>query len=696
MRDKIQATHHARRATVYLRQSTLKQVHVHRESTARQYALQKRAVDLGWQVDQVDVIDEDLGHSGSSTEGRTGFQRLAEEVADGRIGAIFALEVSRLARSSADWHRLLDLCGLSDVVIVDEQTVYTPRDYDDRLLLGLKGTMSEAEQSWMRLRLEGARLSKARRGELFLRPPTGYVWDEESQRFRFDPDEQVQRAVRLVFDRFRLDGSAYAVMRYFVAHGLKMPVRDDPGNEVRWSMPRHSLIIKMLHNPLYAGAYVFGRRETRRVLVGGQLRFRRVVKRAQQEWKVCLRDRHPAYLSWEEFMGNEHKLDANRTKRASADSQGAAREGSALLQGIALCGQCGHQMGVRYVGQSGRPYYVCHTVNQALEPGRRCFSVAGKSIDDQVAHLFLSTITPPEIELSLAVIREVERQADEIERQWKLRLERTRYEARVAERRYKAVDPEYRVVARTLEREWDDKLKEQEEVEREYQEARRQAKVDLTDTDRVRILALSKNLPRLFKAATTTHAERKNLLRMLVQKVALQPVEVPAPQTRVQVLWQTGAVSELFVDRPGPKGAQATMAPAIRLIQERCAQGWTDQRIASELNQRGLRTGKCHAWGEVAVRWVRARHRIRNPHLQRPGAPLPQRRADGLYSLHGVAERFGVTKDKVFYWIEQGWLRGAEGGRGRPWWFDLNQQTIQLLETKARRRRNPQMAKEQG
>lgn len=225
MTDKIQTTHLERRATVYLRPSTLKQVHEHRESTARQYALQQRAIDLGWSADRVVVVDDDLGQSGSSTQGRTGFQRLAEEVAHGRVGAIFALEVSRLSRSSADWHRLLDLCGLADVVIADEQAVYTPRDYNDRLLLGLKVTMSEAEQYWMRLRLQGGKLSKARRGELFFTPPTGYEWDEASRRFRLDPDEQVQRAVRLVFERFRLDGSAYAVMRYFARQGLKMAAR---------------------------------------------------------------------------------------------------------------------------------------------------------------------------------------------------------------------------------------------------------------------------------------------------------------------------------------------------------------------------------------------------------------------------------------------------------------------------------------
>jgi len=263
MTDKIRTTHLERRAAIYLRQSTLKQVHEHRESTARQYALRQRATELGWPAERIDVIDEDLGQSGSSASWRSGFQRLAEDVAHGRVGAIFALEVSRFARSSADWHRLLDLCGLADVLIADEQAVYTPRDYNDWLLLGLKGTMSEAEQYWMRLRLQGGKLSKARRGELFLMPPTGFQWDEAASRFRLDPDEQVQRTVRLVFERFRLDGSGCAVMRYFARNGLKLPVRDHVTQELRWVPPRHSLILAILHNPTYAGAYVFGRREER-------------------------------------------------------------------------------------------------------------------------------------------------------------------------------------------------------------------------------------------------------------------------------------------------------------------------------------------------------------------------------------------------------------------------------------------------
>ena len=274
MSDKIRPTHLDRRAVVYLRQSDPKQVREHRESTARQYALHERAVALGWPAERVQVIDEDLGQSGTSAQWRLGFQGLAEDVAHGRVGAIFGLEVARLARSSADCHRLLELCGLADVLIIDEQSVFTPRDFNDRLLLGLKGTMSEAELYWMRLRLDGAKLHKARRGELYFVPASGYAWDPGTARFRFDPDEQVQRTVQLVFERFRLDGSAYGVARSFARHGLTLPARDVPTRQLRWGPPRQTLIRSILHNPIYAGAYVYGRSEERLGLVNGQLRRR--------------------------------------------------------------------------------------------------------------------------------------------------------------------------------------------------------------------------------------------------------------------------------------------------------------------------------------------------------------------------------------------------------------------------------------
>jgi DNA invertase Pin-like site-specific DNA recombinase len=683
MNEKIQATHLARKAVVYIRQSTLKQVQEHRESTARQYALSQRGADLGWQIEQVEVIDEDLGKSGASASWRTGFQHLAEDVARGRIGIIFAVEVSRLSRSSADWHRLLDLCGLADVLIADEQAVYTPRDYNDRLLLGLKGTMSEAEQYWMRLRLQGGKLSKARRGELFLFPPTGYEWDDAAKRFRFDPDEQVQRAIRLVFERFRLDGSAYAVMRYFAQHGLEMPVRDLATKDLRWVPPRHSLILGMLHSPIYTGTYVFGRHEERVALVDGQIRRRHVKRMAREDWKVCLHDHHPAYIGWEEYMANKERLHANRTNHQSPEQRGASRRGHALLQGVALCGLCGQRMRTSYSGKHGRAHYECRSGILRFGDNSICWSLAAAAVDDAVSKLFLEAVQPPEIELGLAVLHETEHQASEVDRQWKARLERARYEARLTERRYKAVDPDNRVVARTLEREWNDKLDEMAEIEREHEAVCRREKVTLTDQDRSRILALAKDLPRVWNAETTTNAERKNLLRMLVREVSLKPIDLPARVTQVRVLWQTDAVSEITVPRRSQFETCATPPDAVEIIRKLFTEKKSDPEIAAELNRLGMHTGQHRLWDATAVRWVRTQvlQLRRLPVLPRVGRQ-PNRRDDGLYSVRGVAAYFDVTDDIVRYWIEKGWLTGADGGgQGRPWWFELDSVTVKRLQT---------------
>jgi DNA invertase Pin-like site-specific DNA recombinase len=677
MRDKIQATHLERLAIVYLRQSTLRQVHDNHESTVRQYALGQRAIELGWPLERVQIVDDDLGRSGTTTQDRSGFQRLAQDVAEGRVGAIFALEVSRLARSSADWHRLLDLCGLADVVIVDEHCAYLPGEPDDRLLLGLKGTMSEAEQYWMRLRLGGGKLSKARRGELHVTPPTGLVWDAETSRFRLDPDERVQRAVRLVLERFRIDGSAYGVLRYFERQGLQLPALDKATGQVRWVAAGFSHILDILHNPAYAGAYVYGRCATRTGLVEGKAR-RRTHRLPESEWKICLRDHHPAYITWDEFAANQRKLAGNRLN----GSRGPAREGSALLQGITICGRCGRRMSPRY-HRGPTAVYAC--LSLSVRPGaeRRCWSVSTRAVDRAVAAIFLQSIHVPELEIALAVARETERQAQEVERQWALRRERLTYDARLAERRYKAVDPDNRVVARTLERDWDEKLRELERLENDYQAARRAHKLDLSEEDRARILALAKDLPRVWDAPTTTHAERKNLLRMLVKEVVLSPIHTPTRSTRIQVVWKTGAVTEVTVERPRSCTSSDTPPEVVDRIRALVAEGKSDGEIADDLNRRHLRTVHNLVWNKSLVCQARVRVGIQRPLARRARRrPCPLQRSDGLYSIRGVAARLGVTVATARSWVQRGRLRSrVGGGAGRARWFELDRGTVLRLRS---------------
>lgn len=678
--DKIKPKHLSRRAIVYLRQSTLRQVVEHGESTTRQYALADRAEALGWHRDAVDIIDEDLGQSGATTETRGGFRRLAEAVGKGQIGALFALEVSRFARSSADWHQLLDLCGWGDVLIVDEQGVFDPKDPNDRLLLGLKGQMSEAEKYWMRLRMHGAKLSRARRGELSLIPPTGYVWDASVGQLVFDPDEQVQATIRLVFERFLTEGTAHGLRAWFLRHKLLLPVRHRGETEVSWVGPRPRTIQDILHSPIYAGAYVYGRRESRTLLVDGA-RKTSIVALPRDQWRVFLPDHHPAYISWEQYLANQEKLKANRSTSKAPAGHRAALDGASLLQGLVLCGKCGSRMHVYYAGHNRRLVYKCVSPLGSGTGMGACWTVAGTAIDAQVAEAFLAAAQPPELELALAVSREAERQADEIDEQWRLRLERARYEARHAERRYKAVDPDNRVVARTLEGQWEEKLRELEEVEREYERARQRQKVVLSDEDRRRILDLARDLPRVWRASSTTNQQRKNLLRILVSEVTLTPIDVPQRTTRVQVLWEGGAVTEYQLPRARHVSGVHVDADTEERLRRLVLAGRLDHEIAEELNRDARTTGKGRRWDTEAVARVRRRLKVARPGSFPGNQPLPDRRADGMYSTRGVAARLGVQQRTVSRWVKVGLLEVADGGGARQaTWFKLDEQTIDRLQ----------------
>lgn len=678
--NKVRPKHLSRGAIVYLRQSTLRQVVEHAESTARQYALAGRAEALGWAPGAIDIIDEDLGQSGATTEARSGFRRLAEAVGNGQIGALFALEVSRFARSSADWHQLLDLCGWGDVLIIDEQGVFDPRDPNDRLLLGLKGQMSEAEKYWMRLRMHGAKLSRARRGESPLSAPAGYVWDYGVGRLVLDPDEQVQSAIRLVFERFRIEGSAHGVRSWFVRQGLRLPVRHPGDPETRWVPLRPRTVLDILHNPVYSGAYVYGRRESRTSLVDGARRTT-MVSLPRDQWRVFLADHHPSYLSWEEYLDNQDKLTANRSNSKLPAGHRAALHGAALLQGLVLCGRCGSRMHVSYSGARQRIFYKCRSPEQTGAGMQVCWSVSGAPIDEAVVEAFLTAAQPSELDLALAVSQEAERQANDIDEQWRLRIERAHYEARHAERRYKAVDPDNRVVARTLEGQWEEKLRELEEAEREWERVRQRQKVVLGEDNRQQILALSRDLPRVWHATSTTRQQRKNLLRILVREVTLTPIDVPERTTRVQVLWESGSVTEYRVGRPSQAGGARPKRRTEDRLRSLVETGHHDHQIAEDLNGAGLTTGTGRRWTAKAVAGVRRRLGVVRPGSVPGNQPVPDRRADGLYSSRGVAARFGVTQQTVSRWARKGQLQVAESGGGhRPDWFELDEQTIQSLE----------------
>jgi DNA invertase Pin-like site-specific DNA recombinase len=664
MSTKVQRAHLSRPAFVYIRQSTLAQVFENRQSTERQYDLVEVAKRLGWEGEQVRVVDEDLGQSGASICNRPGFQRLTAEVSMGRVGAIVSLEVSRLARSSADWHRLLDLCAFANTLIVDDDGVYDPNDFNDRLVLGMKGTMSDAERHVMRLRLRGGKIHKAQKGELAFLPPTGYVLD--GGKLALDPDEEVQRAVRLLFRRFGIDGTAFKVASYFREHGLLFPSRQRTAeHSLKWVPLTAARVISVLHNPCYAGVYAYGRRQTQKVLADGVIRSASRVVSDRGAWVSFIPDAHSAYVSLDEHSANLARLDDNRQGPMNTGRKGATRKGEAVLQGIVICGRCGRRMLCQHRSAKSA-VYMC----RGLCDGATCWLVPCAKVDEAIATQVLEVIAPPEVDLSLAVLKEVERQGDDVTQQWRLRIERARFDAERAARQYHAVEPENRLVARTLETKWNEKLRALAEVEQGLRDALAARRVELSLDDRRAVMRLARDLPRVWNAPTTSNAERKQIVRMLIEEVCLEPVDLPRRATKIRILWKTGAVTEVLAERPAP-GDSRTPPSVQEAIRELVRQRLSDDAIAQHLNARGIRTARGLPFTGPNVLAQRHRHGISSggPRGGRVCEPVHDER--GCLSIRGLIEKFSVTEHIVRNWIEKGVIAPERGPRG-TFWFTVD------------------------
>jgi DNA invertase Pin-like site-specific DNA recombinase len=689
---KIRPDHLERRAFVYVRQSTFIQVREHTASTFRQYDLVQRAQNLGWSPASITVIDQDQGRSGATAVDRDGFQFLMAQVGLGQAGAVLSLEASRLARSCSDWHRLLEICALTDTLVIDEDGAYDPSQYSDRLLLGIMGTMSEAELHWLRNRLLGGKLAKAEQGELRMRPPVGLIFDPAG-RMVLDPDEEVQQAVRLLLTLFEQLGSALAVVKHFTDHQLLFPDRlwgKSRDGELVWRPLRHERVLDVLHNPRYTGTYVYGRTQTRtRPLPGEEPRVKgRTRRRAAVDWPVVRHDHHPGYLTWEQFQRNQQRLADNCTWPVE-DRRGAVREGNALVQGIVLCGQCGRRMSVRYTQNGTTPSYECNQLHKQ-QGSRTCQFVRGDGVDAAVASLFLEAIQPAQLAVSLATLEEIDAQARQVERQWQLRLERARYEADLARRRFLAVDPDNRLVARNLERDWNEKLAAVEQLQRA--EAARPAGTcqPLSAAERQRILALTEDLPALWHAPSTTAAERKQLLRLLIKDVTLTKA---ASSITVAVRWQTEASTIVAIPRP-PRSCDTRRTPAAVVERIRVlARDHTDERIADRLNREGRKTGTGGTFTAKKVQWLRHRYRIRSHCPKGPAAcPQPQR-GDGRYSARAAADLLNVSVSTIAEWCQSGKLDGIQAMPHGPWWVRLTPEQMQELRKPARRRWRKRSAK---
>jgi len=643
--QKVSASHLQRDAYLYVRQSTLRQVFENTESTRRQYALRERAVALGWPVERVVVIDSDLGQSAASNSDREGFQKLVGEVGMGRAGIVLGLEVSRLARNSTDWHRLLEICALTDTLILDEDGIYSPSDFNDRLLLGLKGTMSEAELHVLRARLRGGILNQARRGALKLPLPVGLVYDP-ADNVVLDPDRQVRQSIEHLFETFVRTGSASATVRHFRKQGLRFPRRPRRGphkGELHWEQLRHWRVLRVLHNPRYAGAFVFGRTRTHK-RPGGTVEIE-VLPRDQ--WTVLLPDAHLGYISWEQFETNQRKLRDNAQAHGTDRRRSPPREGPAMLQGLVVCGVCGRRMTVRYHTRKSRqwPEYVCQ--REGIETATaRCQTIAGSDIDQAIGELLVETITPVTLEVALQVQAELQARADEADALRRQRVERARHEADLARRRFMETDPGNRLVVDVLEAEWNDKLRALHDAQEEHEHRRTQDRQELDDEQRARIVALATDFPRIWNDSQTPQRERKRMVRLLIEDVTL----TKGNEIAVGVRFRGGATQRLMLPLAQPAWQlRKTPAQVVAEI-DALLDHHTEGQIAVILNERGLVSGEGKAFHALMVQRLRWRYNLKKRY--------DRLRDAGMLTKDEIADLLGVTTQTVKIWRKHGLLRG--------------------------------------
>jgi DNA invertase Pin-like site-specific DNA recombinase len=642
-KEKIKSQHLRRNVYLYVRQSTLRQVMENTESTERQYGLRQRAIQLGWCQEQIVVIDSDLGQSGASAADREGFQYLVAEVGLGRAGIVMGLEVSRLARNSADWHRLLEMCALTETLILDEDGLYDPAYFNDRLLLGLKGTMSEAELHVLKARLQGGILNKARRGELIMPLPIGFQYGPEGQ-VLLDPDREVQESLRVFFETFRRTGSATATVKAFREEGLTLPHRVHGGlnkGEVVWKPLLHSRALWLLHNPRYAGVFFYGRTQQRRHPDGG-IRYQKLPR---QEWTTFLPGAHPGYISWEQFENNQKRLWENAQAYSTERKKSPPREGPALLQGMVLCGRCGGRMTVRYHRIRDRlvPDYVCQ--RQGIERAEPlCQSVPGAGLERAIGALLIDTVTPLTLEVCLAVEEELFRRRDEAEELRQKHVERLRYEADLARRRYMQVDPDNRLVADELEGEWNEKLKVHKEALEALQEERGTQARTLSSEQRARVLALAKDFPRLWNDPRTPNRERKRMVRLLLEDVTLNKDR----DITAHIRFKGGTTQTLTCPLPPPI-AELRKNPAYIVAEvDRLLDDYTHDQIAAILSHRGMHTVDGRPLSRLSIRYIQETYGLVSRY--------DRLRNRGMLTLAEVGERLNIVPSTVKSWNQAGFL----------------------------------------
>jgi DNA invertase Pin-like site-specific DNA recombinase len=678
---KITSSHLSRAAVIYVRQSTLIQVERNTESTARQYDLVRRARQLGWPGEAIQVVDGDLGISGSVTGQRAGFEGVVAEVALGQVGIILALEASRLARDNAAWYRLLDLAGVCDTLVADADGVYHPALFTDRLVLGLMGIMAESELHVLRARLEGGIKNKAARGELRRGLPVGLIWGEAGGEICFHPDEAVTGVLRAAFDQFAVCGSVRATWLWLRAQQLRWPLQQavylhgKPG-EITWVEPTYHAVHTMLTHPAYAGAYVYGRTRDERYLgPDGALRTRRR-KLPRDQWEVLIPDHHPGFTDWDTYLANQQRIGSNIRPQARQPGTGAVREGSALLQGLATCGTCSRKLAIFYRGPAKTvPNYYCQGSAELVDGrGSRHMNVGGQGIDAAVAAAFLAALQPAALQACLQAAEQLEHGHDAALDQHRRQVEQARYQAVKAERRYHAVDPENRLVARGLETEWNTALQRLADAEAELARRETARPKSLTPAERAAILALGDDLGRVWDAPTTTDKDRKQLLRTLLEEVNITARrDDPDPHARLVLRWKGGAISELTVPLRRPQPKIRTDDDTVDLVR-RLAVHYPDAKIAGILNRQGRRTPRGLSYTAGRVQGLR--HYWGIPRHQ-PATSAP---AEGeLLNVAQAARQLGIAPSTLLRWLNDGFIAGEQVTPGAPWRVRLTDQLRGML-----------------
>jgi DNA invertase Pin-like site-specific DNA recombinase/predicted DNA-binding transcriptional regulator AlpA len=662
-RGKITASHLSRQAIVYLRQSSAAQVEHNRESTERQYALAAKARELGWLDDRIVVIDEDLGLSGSGSITRSGFARLTAEVALARVGLVLGLEVSRLARNNADWHRLIDLAGLTDTLIGDADGIYHPALFNDRLLLGLKGTMSEAELHVLRGRLNGGIRNKAARGELRRGLPVGFVWGEEDGEVRFHPDAAVVTAIRTVFARFAETGSARRVWLWLRSEAVKFPLQMNARAEIRWVEASYTAIHHVLTNPVYAGAYVYGKTRQETTLDAMGVRRKRIRHLPREQWQVLIREHHEGFIDWHTYEANQARIASNTRPTPHTDPSavsGTVREGSALLQGLASCGHCGRRLHTHYRGRNASPGYHCP--GKVLVEGRGvyCLNVGGIQIDEAVTRAFLAALEPAKLAATIVAVERLEADREAALKQWRLGVERATYEASRSERRYRAVDPDNRLVARGLEREWEESLNALEAARAELARREKERPRVLSQAERDSLLALGPDLAAVWQAATTTPRDRKELLRTLIEEVIVK-VERDKSAAHLTLRWKGGALTEIDLALPRSRPATVRTDEDTVALVRRLAVHYPDTVIAGILNRQGRRTARGHRFEGNRVCSLRRHWNI--PCFE----PKPTFGDGELLTIKKAAAVLGIAPSTIHRLLNDGIIAGEQLTPGAPW-----------------------------